>query len=204
MLGDCLISTMGFPTMVRSHLYFDSRSWLSGQRFQSQYANSTHRGQWKLVTQWKHNFLSFLQGLICISLAIPFLPWAMTGDRSAVVQVVTWWKHQVTNNYMKQSGLTSMPPGPQFIIKMSSYQYRKPHWGDKTVVRLSYLHNGISYTGKTTSLYWIRALESPGVNPPPPPPPPEVPSFICWSPPHYQGSVHCPHLIARSSTSGWS
>ena len=40
---------------------------------------------------------------------------------------------------------------------MSSYQYRKSHCGDKTVVRSSYLHNGISYIGKTTSVYWIRA-----------------------------------------------
>ena len=38
---------------------------------------------------------------------------------------------------------------------MSSYQYRKSHSGDKTVVRSSYLHNGISYTGKMSSLYWI-------------------------------------------------
>ena len=45
-----------------------------------------------------------------------------------------------------------------FYIKMSSYQYRKSHCGDKTVTRSSYLHNGISYTGKMTSLYWIRAL----------------------------------------------
>ena len=29
---------------------------------------------------------------------------------------------------------------------------------DKTVIRSSYLHNGISYTGKTISLYWIGAL----------------------------------------------
>ena len=45
---------------------------------------------------------------------------------------------------------------------MQSYQYRKSHCGDKTVVRSSYLHNGISYIGKMTSLYWIRAqlLES--------------------------------------------
>ena len=43
---------------------------------------------------------------------------------------------------------------------MSSYQYRKSHCGDKTVVRSSYLHNGISYTGKMTSLYWIGALVS--------------------------------------------
>ena len=48
-------------------------------------------------------------------------------------------------------------PGPRFNIKMTSYQYRKFHCGDKTVVRSSYLHNGISYTGKMTSLYWIRA-----------------------------------------------
>ena len=52
-------------------------------------------------------------------------------------------------------------PGPWFNIKMSSYQYRKSHCGDKTVVRSSYLHNGISYTDKMSSLYWIRALVLP-------------------------------------------
>ena len=48
-----------------------------------------------------------------------------------------------------------MRPGPRFSIKMSSYQYRKSHCGDKTIWRPSYLHNGISYTGKMRSLYWI-------------------------------------------------
>ena len=48
--------------------------------------------------------------------------------------------------------------GPRFNIKMVSSQYRKSHCGDKTILRPSYLHNGISYTGKTTSLYWIGAL----------------------------------------------
>ena len=43
----------------------------------------------------------------------------------------------------------------KFSVKMSSCQYRKSHCGDKTVVRSSYLHNGISYTGKISSLYWI-------------------------------------------------
>ena len=47
--------------------------------------------------------------------------------------------------------------GPWFNIKMS-YQYRKSHCGDKTVVRSSYLHNGISFTGKMASLYWISPL----------------------------------------------
>ena len=36
-------------------------------------------------------------------------------------------------------------PGHWFNIKMSSYQYRKSHYGDKMVVRSSYLHNGISW-----------------------------------------------------------
>ena len=51
-------------------------------------------------------------------------------------------------------------PGPWFNIKMSSYQYRKSYCGDKTILRPSYLHNGISYTGKTISLYWIGALRA--------------------------------------------
>ena len=54
-------------------------------------------------------------------------------------------------------GLFCPYPGPRFNIKMSSYQYRKSHYGDKTVVRSSYLHSGISYSGKMTSLYRIRA-----------------------------------------------
>ena len=48
--------------------------------------------------------------------------------------------------------------GGWFNIKTPSYQYRKSHCGDKTILRPSYLHNGISYTGKMASLYWIRAL----------------------------------------------
>ena len=43
-------------------------------------------------------------------------------------------------------------------IKTSSFLYRKSHCGDKTVVRSSYLHNGIFYIGKMSSLYWIGAL----------------------------------------------
>ena len=49
------------------------------------------------------------------------------------------------------------PPGPWFNIKMLSYQYRKTHCGDKTIVSSSYLHNGISFTGQKRSLYWTRA-----------------------------------------------
>ena len=49
----------------------------------------------------------------------------------------------------------ALRPGPWFNLTMSSYQYRKTHCGDKTILRPSYLHNRISYTGKMTSLYWI-------------------------------------------------
>ena len=55
--------------------------------------------------------------------------------------------------------------GPWFNIKTSSYQYRKSHCGDKTILRPSYLHNGISYTGKITSLYWVSPLLVPLAHP---------------------------------------
>ena len=58
----------------------------------------------------------------------------------------------------------SLGSGPRFNIKMSSYQYRKSHCGDKTVVRSSILHNVISYTGKMSSLQWIRAQMLPSVS----------------------------------------
>ena len=47
----------------------------------------------------------------------------------------------------------------RFSIKMLSYQYRKPHYRDKTVMGSSYLHNGISYIGKMASLYWHSSLK---------------------------------------------
>ena len=65
------------------------------------------------------------------------------GGRHSEIEVLKW--------------IPLLQPGPWFNKKMSSYQYRKSHCGDKTILRPSYLHNGISYTGKTTSLYWIGA-----------------------------------------------
>ena len=44
-------------------------------------------------------------------------------------------------------------PRPWFNIKMSSYQYKKSHCGDKTVVRSSFLHNGICYILVRCHLY---------------------------------------------------
>ena len=60
--------------------------------------------------------------------------------------------------YQLQQRLTGCRrSGPRFNINMSSYQYRKSHCGDKTVERSFYLHNGISYTGKTIYFYWVGA-----------------------------------------------
>ena len=58
-------------------------------------------------------------------------------------------------NYIECSTVSSCPPP---LLGQYNAVYL-PVWeipcGDKTVVWSSYLHNGISYTGKTTSLYWI-------------------------------------------------
>ena len=53
---------------------------------------------------------------------------------------------------------TSWEAGPWFNVKMPSYQYRKSHYGDKMVIRSSYLHNVISYTAKMESLHWTNPL----------------------------------------------
>ena len=74
---------------------------------------------------------------------------------------VVTWQIDISNwceSYIHACRILGWHTGPRFNIKMSSYQYRKSYCGDKTVVRSSYLHNGVSYTGKMTSLYWIRAL----------------------------------------------
>ena len=68
------------------------------------------------------------------------------------------WSTYSRTCWLVVDGLAVWEAGPWFNIKMSSYQYRKSHCGDKTVVRSSYLHNGISYTGKMTSLHWLSLL----------------------------------------------
>ena len=76
--------------------------------------------------------------------------------RCLCLQAATWGP--INDNKWKDA-IYIWRAWPQFNIKMSSYRYRKSHCGDKTVVRLFYLHIGISYTGKATCLYWIGALD---------------------------------------------
>ena len=91
---------------------------------------------------------------------VQIIAWCWTGDMPLSESIWTpgllAYKCVTRPRWVKSSLVTD--PGPRFNIKMLSYQYRKSHCGDKTVVRSSYLHNGISYTGKMSSLYWIRAL----------------------------------------------
>ena len=75
---------------------------------------------------------------------------------SAMASVASRCWHYIFWGFFERK-ITCKWPGPQFNKKMSN-QYTKSLCGDKTVVRSSYLHNGISYTGKMSSLYWIRAL----------------------------------------------
>ena len=65
------------------------------------------------------------------------------------------WNHVAIWNQGSWASLGQKMARARFNRKMSSYRYRKSHCGDKMVVRSSYLHNGISYTGKMSPLYWI-------------------------------------------------
>ena len=60
------------------------------------------------------------------------------------------WAHGIVSTQF----LAKWVRGPWVSIKM--LEYRNPYWGDKTVVRSSYLHNWSFYTGKMAHLYWIR------------------------------------------------
>ena len=87
--------------------------------------------------------------------------WPQLGMISYISTIKTWimWVHvtswlPINMPYMSE-------PGPWFNMKMSSYQYRKSHCGDKTVVRSSYLHNGISYTCKQDGIFILNHPQGP-------------------------------------------
>ena len=105
-----------------------------------------------------------------ISDSFPFFPFVMC-DKYVHFRRLPWYHQYLVSKLWPHKALVPQQPwnwlvhpGPRFNIKMTSYQYRKSHCGDKRILRPSYLHNGISYTGKTTSLYWIRAQDIWGPN----------------------------------------
>ena len=109
---------------------------------------------------------------ISIKHSLKFVPMGPIDNSSSLVQVMAWRRTsdkplsepmmaQFSDAYMPQwvdKICTCTPPGPWFNITTLPYQYRKSHWEDETILRPSYLHNGIFPTGKTASLYWIGAL----------------------------------------------
>ena len=56
----------------------------------------------------------------------------------------------------RQTQATTIPEGQNWPrVKMIPCLHKKTHSGSKMILRLSYLHNGIFYTGKTTfKLIW--------------------------------------------------
>ena len=78
-----------------------------------------------------------------------------TAIKSELFNIECWYIRRFLCE--KKTPPTTKESGAWFNIKMKSCQYRKSHYGDKTILRSSVLHNGIPYTGKIASLHWIRA-----------------------------------------------
>ena len=79
--------------------------------------------------------------------------WLVAPEWQLPVQSVTTISSRFQNlrfNAMLSKSFTGL-----IQYKVSSYQYRKFHCGDKTVARSSYLHNGIFCSGKMASLFWL-------------------------------------------------
>ena len=80
---------------------------------------------------------------------------SLTDGSDKLVQKHAWVGEECNGCRISQIRLRG--PGYWINIQMPSYQHRKSHSGDKTILRTSYLHNGFPYTGKMTSLYCIGA-----------------------------------------------
>ena len=108
--------------------------------------------------------------IILAKVSLKFVPKGPINNIPALVQIMAW--RRLGDKPLSEPMMVRLPthicvtrpqwvkckaPDTGFNMKRSSYQYRKSHCGDKTILRLSYLHNGISYTGKMVSLYWIWA-----------------------------------------------
>ena len=61
-----------------------------------------------------------------------------------------WW-HDIL---ILRCPLVSVGPGPRFSIKMTSYQYRKSHCGDKTVVFILIQGPGALFINNMIQIQW--------------------------------------------------
>ena len=109
------------------------------------YAYILHFRKIKSALGWNIFQCDYRDNCLLISVPIPHIAWANSVCAKSVRKQWVLLKSQTfCSGPLCTAGLWCN-------IKMSSYQYRKSHYGDKTILRPSYLHNGISYTGKTTS-----------------------------------------------------
>ena len=133
---DRLKFIMGISIPVKPHV-------LSGKRLSIHKSRLVFNQLFKFGQKYFTFFLSFPN-------------WDAAGSLNA-----SSWKAWINLSYIiwttAADGMATQGARGWFNIKMPSYQYRKYHCGDKTTLRPSYLHNRISYTSKTSSLYWIRA-----------------------------------------------
>ena len=89
------------------------------------------------------------------SLHIMFILPLVTGRLFCKVTPNGWILYQAWLTFIKHRWPLSRDSGAQSNIKMLSYQYKESHYKDEMVIRPLYFHNGNSYTGKMTCLYWV-------------------------------------------------
>ena len=152
--------------MTSLFIIFQSRKWLQQMMHLISLCSakqSLHAGSlscWEkswVVIDPEDNFYLYLKDLVlCFDVNLSVMVYS--NGTSFATQWNLMFVHTITAIFYKHIEIWSWDSGPWFNIKTTSYQYRKSHCGDKTILRPSYLHNGISFTGKVSSLYWIRAL----------------------------------------------
>ena len=147
--------------------------------------NSPHKGQWRgalmfsLTCAWINSWVNNGEAgdlrrhhahydviVMNKSALVQVMAWHWTGGKSLSEpkmndDLVSWRIFKLTQT-QAFTLLYVYELGSRIQYKMSSCPCRKSHCGDKTVVRSSYLHNGISYTGEMASLYCISPQASMG------------------------------------------
>ena len=103
-----------------------------------------------MVLGHQYNICWLCSFLYVDSMVVDYL-FNVCGQDDIMLCCSTWNARKCSSWFIRQKLSWS---GSLFNIKMSSYQYRKSHCEDKTVVRSPYLHNGITCSGKISSLYW--------------------------------------------------
>ena len=109
---------------------------------------------------WAEHTLAIVRVTIILLIHVnplPIIPSWLLGKPTLPAQrqpqLGTSLQYGTGNTQLTELLCTRNSAGPWFNIKMSSCQYRKSHCGDKTILRPSYLHNGISYTLVRWHLY---------------------------------------------------